>query len=80
MQFLRTRHLEEALQTLADRGDEARVRAGGTDVYTRQQLVEGASTGDLVVTITGRTGEAHEPSNPQPALWAAPVRPGEWTA
>lgn len=45
MEFLRARHLDEALQTLADRGDEARVLAGGTDVmiqYLHGELAPGA--------------------------------------
>ena len=38
-----------------------------------------AAAGDLVITLTGRMGKAHEPQSSQPLLWADPARNGSWT-
>jgi len=46
---------------------------------TRQQLLDAAAAGELVLTLTGRMGQAHEPNNPQPMLWGDPARNGAWT-
>jgi len=54
-------------------------RAGIQPALTRDDLITAASAGDLVVTLTGRMGQAHEPLNPQPLLWADPARNGSWT-
>ena len=54
-------------------------RAGMSPPLTRAQLLEAASAGELVVTLTGRMGQAFEPSHPQPLLWADPARNGSWT-
>ena len=54
-------------------------RADTAPALTRDDLVAAASAGYLVVTLTGRMGQAYEPYNPQPLLWADPARNGSWT-
>ena len=41
----------------------------GTATYSRAELVGAASNGDLVLTLTGRTGLYVDVDHPQPALW-----------
>ena len=53
-------------------------RAGLADAITREDLVAAAAAGELVVTLTGRMGQAHEPSHPQPLLWGDAARNGSW--
>ena len=54
-------------------------RAGVEATLTRDELVAAAAAGELLVTLTGRMGQAHEPRNPQPLLWGDPARNGSWT-
>ena len=43
------------------------------DVFSRARLIEDAGAGNLVLTLTGRSGVNVDLDNPQPALW--PVEP-----
>jgi YVTN family beta-propeller protein len=45
---------------------------------TRNELIEAALAGELVITLTGRMGKAYEPLNPQPILWGDAARNGSW--
>ena len=54
-------------------------RAGMAAALTREELVAAASAGDVILTLTGRMGQAHEPASPQPILWGEPARNGSWT-
>ena len=54
-------------------------RAGMAEPMTRDALLAAAAAGELVVTLTGRMGQAHEPLHPQPLLWGDPARNGSWT-
>ena len=45
---------------------------------TRDELLAAASSGEVVLTLTG-LGQAHEPVSPQPILWGEPARNGSWT-
>ena len=54
-------------------------RTGQAPSLSREDLLEAAGAGELVITLTGRMGQAHEPSHPQPLLWADPARNGSWT-
>jgi hypothetical protein len=47
----------------------------GLGTFTRQQLLSAAAAGELVITVTGRSGKNIELDYPQPALW--PVAPIE---
>ena len=46
---------------------------GGDRAYSRSALLEQAAAGNLVLTLTGRSGNRVDVDNPQPALW--PVEP-----
>lgn len=46
---------------------------GGTDTFTRAELIAAAEAGEMVITLTGRSGQNVDADNPQPALW--PVAP-----
>jgi hypothetical protein len=54
-------------------------REGMAATLTRDQLITAAAAGELVLTLTGRMGQAHEPFNPQPILWGDAARNGSWT-
>ena len=41
----------------------------GTATYSRSQLIQSAANGELVLTLTGRTGLYVDVDHPQPALW-----------
>ena len=60
-------------------GDVYEDRTGVAPPMTREAIMAAASNGELVLTLTGRMGHAHEPSNPQPLLWGDPARNGSWT-
>ena len=54
-------------------------REGIAMALSRDELLAAASAGELVLTLTGRMGQAHEPFNPQPLLWGDAARNGSWT-
>ena len=54
-------------------------RADAATELTRDDLITAAAAGDLVMTLTGRMGQAYEPYDPQPLLWYGPTRNGSWT-
>ncbi len=53
--------------------DSRYVERGGTRSFTQSQLVDLASRGELLVTLTGRLGLNVDHDHPPPALW--PVAP-----
>ena len=45
---------------------------------THDELLSVVSAGELIVTLTGRMGQAHEPYASQPLLWGDAARNGSW--